>query len=220
VKLGRALLLGVVYAAGMPPAAVGTAPGLPFVVGGTGFASVPQTNNGVLPVYATPALLAAGSVTNLTIGSQAWVTNQGVWSYATTCPNTCDGANTCRTAGGLDGGSGCWLRNLNGLPGANNISNWYANSATGNDTGVALAFVVGGGIYAGTANSSKSSITLPPRARMEEAPPPIVNTNGSVFTPEQIVVWQTFTAPERRSRIVRCRDAADRVACMIGKVAP
>jgi hypothetical protein len=39
--------LGVVYAAGMAPTAVGTAPGSPFIIGGTSYASVPQTNNGV-----------------------------------------------------------------------------------------------------------------------------------------------------------------------------
>lgn len=94
----------------------------------------PPQSGTTLPQFATPALLAAAPVAGLTRGAEAWVTNQGTWIYQPTCPNTCDGQNTCRTAGGLDGGVGCWVRVLGGQPGANGIATWYANSVTGNDS--------------------------------------------------------------------------------------
>ena len=63
------------------------------------------------PVYATPVVLAAQSVGTLTAGATAWVvTPPSTWTYVSTCPSTCDGAIVCVTAGGLDGGSGCWVQ--------------------------------------------------------------------------------------------------------------
>jgi hypothetical protein len=77
--------------------------------------------------------------------------------------------------------------------------------------GVALAVVVGGGIYAGTTNGPKTPLAVPQQARVE-AP---ADTSSSEFSPSQLDAWRNLPAPERRSRVVRCRDAADRMACML-----
>jgi hypothetical protein len=58
------------------------------------------------------------------IGAPAWVLYQGEWDYLPVCPTTCDGYATCVTAGGLDGGLGCYVRSEEGYPGACSQTSW------------------------------------------------------------------------------------------------
>ena len=68
----------------------------------------PTQSGAPLPVYASAGVLADAGVTGLSLGSQAWVTNSGTWVFQPVCPALCDGTTTCVTAGGQDGGVGCW----------------------------------------------------------------------------------------------------------------
>lgn len=125
----RRLGLAAALALFAPAAAIALAPQL---VAAPTF-TWPQTPGAVLSV-ASPTALAATPTAGFTAGAIANVANQGAWTYAPTCPQSCDGSNTCVTAAGADGGLGCWVRGTSGVPGAQLAVNWYATSPGGSDS--------------------------------------------------------------------------------------
>ena len=106
--------------------------GAAYVGAGPGIQAGASRPAGAVTTYATPALLAAAPTSGLTAGATAALANMGTWIYQPTCPAYCDGAATCVTAAGVDGGLGCWGRLPGGIPGAT-LRSYWSDSNLGND---------------------------------------------------------------------------------------
>jgi hypothetical protein len=96
---------------------------------------VPILSAADLPGFSTPASLAGASTLGVTVGAQAWVINQGIWSYQPTCACVSDGS-TCVASTPTP--AACWGRSTAGYSGANTQTTWFVNPSTGSDSASGL----------------------------------------------------------------------------------
>jgi hypothetical protein len=96
---------------------------------------IPILSAADLPGFSSPASLAGASTFGVTVGAQAWVINQGIWSYQPACACAPDGS-TCVASTPTP--AACWGRSTAGYPGANTQTAWFINPSTGSDSASGL----------------------------------------------------------------------------------